>query len=44
MSTRAVLVAAVITGLLLGIVGIRADDSDSSGQPRTGTSFTEAGR
>ncbi|MGW6025817.1 hypothetical protein [Streptomyces sp. NPDC055099] len=44
MTTRAVLVAAVITGLLLGIVGSRADDSDSSGHSRTGGSFTEAGR
>lgn len=41
MSTRAVLVAAVITGLLLGIVGTRAD-----GAPRRhGTAtVTEAGR
>ncbi|MFH8793396.1 hypothetical protein [Streptomyces sp. NPDC017941] len=30
MSTRAVLVAAVITGLVLGIVGTRADDSAPS--------------
>ncbi|MEV5978506.1 hypothetical protein [Streptomyces sp. NPDC052114] len=30
MSTRAVLVAALITGLLLGIVGARADDSGHS--------------
>ncbi|MEV0321393.1 hypothetical protein ACIBKX_34225 [Streptomyces sp. NPDC050658] len=43
MSTRAVLVAAVITGLILGIVGSRADDSDSSPQPRTGGSIVEAG-
>ncbi|MER5259494.1 MULTISPECIES: hypothetical protein [unclassified Streptomyces] len=44
MTTRAVLVAAVITGLLLGIVGSRTDDSDASGHPRTGGSVTEAGR
>ncbi|MGW7272705.1 hypothetical protein ACWGH5_19520 [Streptomyces sp. NPDC054864] len=44
MTTRAVLVAAVITGLLLGIVGSRADDSDSPERPRTGGSFVEAGR
>ncbi|MFC8128899.1 hypothetical protein [Streptomyces sp. NPDC057302] len=44
MTTRAVLVAAVITGLLLGIVGSRADDSDSSWHRRTGGSFAEAGR
>ncbi|WP_327358267.1 hypothetical protein [Streptomyces sp. NBC_01304] len=30
MSTRAVLVAAVITGLILGIVGARAERSASS--------------
>ncbi|MGW6060275.1 hypothetical protein [Streptomyces sp. NPDC055189] len=44
MSTRAVLAAAVITGLLLGIAGTRTDDSDSSWRPRTGGSFAEAGR
>ncbi|WP_272902826.1 hypothetical protein [Streptomyces sp. BA2] len=44
MTTRAVLVAAVITGLLLGIVGSRGDDSDPAGHPRTGGSFAEAGR
>ncbi|WP_268251294.1 hypothetical protein [Streptomyces longisporoflavus] len=44
MSTRAVLAAAVITGLLLGIVGSRADDSDSSWHPRTEGSIAEAGR
>ncbi|WP_275410228.1 hypothetical protein [Streptomyces sp. SID14478] len=41
MSTRAVLVAAVITGLLLGIAGTRADDSAPS---RRGGSHAEAGR
>ncbi|WP_372347123.1 hypothetical protein [Streptomyces sp. KL116D] len=41
MSTRAVLVAAVITGLLLGVVGARTDDS---GHPRRSGSFAEAGR
>ncbi|WP_338693676.1 hypothetical protein V2W30_03900 [Streptomyces sp. Q6] len=30
MSTRAVVVAAVITGLILGVVGARADDSTPS--------------
>ncbi|MFZ3592816.1 hypothetical protein [Streptomyces sp. BH104] len=30
MSTRAVLVAAVITGLILGVVGTRTDDSSPS--------------
>ncbi|MFD0554332.1 hypothetical protein ACFQ0X_38105 [Streptomyces rectiviolaceus] len=44
MTTRAVLVAAVITGVLLGIAGSRTGDSDSSGQPRTGGSIAEAGR
>ncbi|WP_371530587.1 hypothetical protein OG302_35960 [Streptomyces sp. NBC_01283] len=44
MTTRAVLVAAVITGLLLGIVGSRTDDSDHAGHPRTGGSIAEAGR
>ncbi|MEV2254111.1 hypothetical protein AB0I94_26625 [Streptomyces sp. NPDC050147] len=44
MTTRAVLVAAVITGLLLGIVGSDTDDSGSAGHPRTGGSFAEAGR
>ncbi|WP_268257329.1 hypothetical protein [Streptomyces longispororuber] len=39
MSTRAVLVAAVITGLLLGIVGTRADDSPP---PRGNGSLVEA--
>ncbi|MEV0118863.1 hypothetical protein AB0H77_37390 [Streptomyces sp. NPDC050844] len=43
MSTRAVLVAAVITGLILGIMGSRANDSDSSGRPRTGGSIAEEG-
>ncbi|MFK4071634.1 hypothetical protein [Streptomyces sp. NPDC029674] len=40
MSTRAVLVAALITGLLLGIAGTRADDSPHS---RPHGSLTEAG-
>ncbi|MEV8318675.1 hypothetical protein AB0Q95_31420 [Streptomyces sp. NPDC059900] len=44
MSTRAVLAAAVITGLLLGIVGSRTDDSDSSWRSRTDGSIAEAGR
>ncbi|MGY0022116.1 hypothetical protein [Streptomyces sp. cg35] len=41
MSTRAVLVAAVITGLLLGVVGARGDDS---GHARRGGPAAEAGR
>ncbi|MFJ2767133.1 hypothetical protein [Streptomyces sp. NPDC087300] len=41
MSTRAVLVAALITGLILGIVGTRADDS---AHPRPAGSIAEAGR
>ncbi|WP_267880644.1 MULTISPECIES: hypothetical protein [unclassified Streptomyces] len=41
MSTRAVLVAALVTGLLLGVVGTRADDS---GHPRRHGSVAEAGR
>ncbi|MEW2526628.1 MULTISPECIES: hypothetical protein [unclassified Streptomyces] len=40
MSTRAVLVAAVITGLILGIVGTRPDDSAS---PRRNDPIVEAG-
>ncbi|MFJ8822590.1 hypothetical protein ACIREE_12470 [Streptomyces sp. NPDC102467] len=41
MSTRAVLVAAVITGLVLGIVNARADDSAHS---RRSGPVAEAGR
>ncbi|MGY0488373.1 hypothetical protein [Streptomyces sp. WG-D5] len=41
MSTRAVLVAAVITGLLLGVVGARTHDSGAS---RRGGSIAEGGR
>ncbi|MFG2651779.1 hypothetical protein [Streptomyces sp. NPDC048436] len=44
MTTRAVLVAAVLTGLVLGIVGGRADDSDSSWHPGRSGSIAEAGR
>ncbi|MGV9880083.1 hypothetical protein [Streptomyces sp. NPDC003006] len=41
MSTRAVLVAALVTGLVLGIVGTR---SEGSAPPRPGGSSAEAGR
>ncbi|MFI6937910.1 hypothetical protein ACIBI4_01445 [Streptomyces sp. NPDC050418] len=41
MSTRAVLVAAVITGLILGIAGARADASVS---PRTSGFISGAAR
>ncbi|MGX1882937.1 hypothetical protein [Streptomyces sp. NPDC055287] len=41
MSTRAVLVAALITGLILGIAGARAEHSAS---PRETGSLLEAGR
>ncbi|MEV3861431.1 hypothetical protein AB0J38_44880 [Streptomyces sp. NPDC050095] len=41
MSTRAVLVAAVITGLILGVVGARANNS---GHPHRPGSAAEAGR
>ncbi|WP_263406806.1 hypothetical protein [Streptomyces kanamyceticus] len=41
MSTRAVLVAALIAGLVLGIAGTRTDDSTD---PRPAGSRTEAGR
>ncbi|MEV0123803.1 hypothetical protein AB0I16_20105 [Streptomyces sp. NPDC050703] len=41
MSTRAVLVTALVTGLVLGIVGTRADTST---QPRTTGSPAGAGR
>ncbi|WP_263398775.1 MULTISPECIES: hypothetical protein [Streptomyces] len=40
MSTRAVLVAALITGLLLGIAGTRSEESTG---PRPHGSVTEAG-
>ncbi|MEU5686516.1 hypothetical protein [Streptomyces venezuelae] len=40
MSTRAVLVAALITGLLLGIAGTRSEEATD---PRPHGSFTEAG-
>ncbi|MEU8956477.1 hypothetical protein AB0C93_19485 [Streptomyces sp. NPDC048518] len=40
MSTRAVLVAALITGLLLGIAGTRAE---GSGHPRPHGSLTAPG-
>ncbi|MFD8573253.1 hypothetical protein [Streptomyces sp. NPDC057694] len=41
MSTRAVLVAALVTGLLLGILGTRPHDS---GHPRHTGSVAESGR
>ncbi|MEV5612578.1 hypothetical protein [Streptomyces sp. NPDC052225] len=41
MSTRAVLVAAVITGLILGVVGARAGDST---HPRRSGSVAESHR
>ncbi|WP_267892483.1 MULTISPECIES: hypothetical protein [Streptomyces] len=41
MSTRAVLVAALVTGLVLGIVGTRAD---AVTHPRTTGSLAETGR
>ncbi|MET9547213.1 MULTISPECIES: hypothetical protein [unclassified Streptomyces] len=41
MSTRAVLVAALVTGLVLGIVGTRAEGSV---HPRPAGSSVEAGR
>ncbi|WP_438295093.1 hypothetical protein [Streptomyces sp. HUAS TT7] len=41
MSTRAVLVAAVITGLILGIASTRSQDADA---PREAGSVAVAGR
>ncbi|MFD9796403.1 hypothetical protein ACFWXK_36225 [Streptomyces sp. NPDC059070] len=41
MSTRAVLVAALITGFVLGVAAIQADDS---ARPREAGSIARAGR
>ncbi|WP_267878140.1 hypothetical protein [Streptomyces sp. VRA16 Mangrove soil] len=44
MSTRAVLLAAVVTGLLLGVVGTRADGPAGAGPPRRDGSVAQTGR